>query len=218
MKKFAVIGLGKFGFHVAKALYEDHNEVVAIDADPSRVQAIDPYSSEALVMDSTDKEALQALGLERMDGVIVSTGTNIAVSILLCQYLVELGVKRIMIKAINDDHATILQRLGATEVIHPERDVALRIAHSLSMPNILDFIPLSKDFELIQVGPPAEFLGKTLKDLNLRHKYNVHVIAIKDSGTEAFRLVPSADYIIRAEDILIMLGKIEDIQKIRDLR
>lgn len=217
MKRFAVIGLGNFGFHAAKALFEDGNEVVAIDTDKARVQAIDPHSTEALVLDATDKEALKSLGLEHMNGVIVSTGTKISISILICLYLQEIGVKKILAKALDDDHAKILKRVGATQIIHPERDMALRISRGLSRPNVLDFIPLSDEFDLVQVGPPREFIGKSLKGLNLRAHYNVHIIAIKELVPERFTLVPSANFVIKDSDILIMLGKSEDIRKIKEI-
>ena len=213
-----VIGLGNFGFHAAKALFEDGNEVLAIDADKGRVQAIDPFSTEAIVLDATDKEAIKSLGLENMDAVIVSTGTKISISILICLYLQEIGVKKILAKALDDDHAKILKRVGATEIIHPERDMALRVSKGLSRPNILDFIPLAEEFDLIQVGPPSEFIGKSLMDLNLRAKYNVHVIAIKELVPENFVLVPPANFVIKDSDILIMLGKAADIRKIKALK
>lgn len=218
MKHFAVIGLGNFGFHAARALFEDGNEVVAIDTDKSKVQAIDAHSTEAVVIDATDREALTSLGLENMDGVIVSTGTKISTSILICLYLHEIGVKKILVKALDEDHGKILKRVGATEIIHPERDMALRLSRGLSRPNVLDFIPLAEEFDLIQVGPPREFIGKSLKDLNLRAKYNVHIIAIKELVPENFVLVPPASFVIKDSDILIMLGKSEDIRKIKALK
>jgi trk system potassium uptake protein len=218
MKRYAVIGLGNFGFHAAKSLYEDGNEVVAIDLDKARVHTIDPYSTEAIVLDATDNEALKSLGLENMDGVIVSTGTKISTSILICLHLQEMGVKKILAKALDEDHGKILKRVGATEIIHPERDMAIRISRSLSRPNILDFIPLAEDYDLVQVGPPKEFIGRTLNELNLRAKYNVHVIAIKELIPDNFLLVPPADFVIKDSDILIMLGKSEDIKKIKALK
>lgn len=218
MKRYAVIGLGNFGFYAAKSLYEDGNEVVAIDSDKARVHGIDPYSTEAIVLDATDNEALRSLGLESMDGVIVSTGTKISTSILICLHLQEMGVKKILAKALDEDHGKILKRVGATEIIHPERDMAIRISRSLSRPNILDFIPLAEDYDLVQVGPPKEFIGKTLNELNLRAKYNVHVIAIKELVPDNFLLVPPADFVIKDSDILIMLGKSEDIKKIKALK
>jgi trk system potassium uptake protein len=217
MKKFTVIGLGNFGFHAVKALFEDGNEVIAIDADRVKVQAIDQYSTEAIVLDATDKEVLKSLGLDEMEAVIVSTGTRISISILICLYLQELGVKRILAKALDPDHEKILLRVGATEIIHPERDMAIRISRSLSRPNMLDFIPLSNEFDLVQVQPPKEFIARSLKDLNLRAAYNVHIIAIKKMYPESFTLVPSADYVIQKDDTLMILGKSDDIKKIKVL-
>jgi trk system potassium uptake protein TrkA len=218
MKKFVVIGLGNFGFHVAKTLYADNNEVIAIDMDKARVQAIGSHASEAVVMDATDRDALAALGLDAMDAAVVSTGTKISISVLICLYLSEMKVKKILAKALDEDHAKILRKVGATEIIHPERDMAVRVARSLSTPNILDFIPLSEAFDLIQIGPPREFIGKSLKDLNLRAKYNVHVIAIKELVPENFVLAPHADFVIKDSDILIMLGKSENLKRIKSLK
>ena len=218
MKRFAVIGLGNFGFYAAKALFEDDNEVVAIDTDKARVQAIDPHCTESVVLDATDKEGLKALGLDAMDGVVVSTGANISNSILICLHLKEMGVKKILSKALDDDHAKILKLVGVSEVIHPERDMAIRVSRGLSQPNMLEFIPLADEFDLIQVGPPRAFIGKSLKDLNLRAKYNVHVIAIKELVPENFILVPPADFVIKDSDILVMLGKTKDIRRIKALK
>jgi trk system potassium uptake protein TrkA len=218
MKRFAVIGLGNFGFHMAKALYAEGNEVVAIDSDRARVQAIDPYTSEALVLDATDKEALTALGLEHMDAVVLSTGTNISSSILICLFLQELGVKKILVKALDEDHGKILRRVGATEIIHPERDMAIRVSRNLSHPNIMDFLPLADEYDMLQVDPPREFVGKNLKELNLRALYNVHIIAIKELVPENVVMVPPPSFVIKDSDILVMLGKSQDIKKIKALK
>ena len=218
MKRFAVIGLGNFGFYMARALFEDGNEVVAIDNNKARVQAIDPFTTEALLLDATDKEALTALGLEDMEAVVLSTGLNISNSILICLYLQEIGVKKILVKALDDDHAKILRRVGATDIIHPERDMAIRVSRNLSHPNILDFLPLADEYDMLQVDPPREFVGKSLKELNLRAKYNVHIIAIKELVPENMVLVPPAGFIIKDSDILVMLGKTQDIKKVKALK
>lgn len=217
MKHFAVIGLGNFGFHAAKALFEEGNEVLAIDSNKARVQAIDPFSTEAIVLDATEKDTLKALGLEHMDAVIVSTGTKISISILICLYLQEIGVKNILAKALDYDHGKILKRVGATRVIHPERDMAVRISKGLSRPNVLDFIPLAEEFDLIQIALPKKFVGKTLMKLDLRAKYNVHVIGIKEQNPENFILVPPADFVLKESDVLIILGKTADVRKIKAL-
>ena len=216
-KRFAVIGLGKFGFHVAKSLFEEGHEVVAIDRDRKLIREIDPYCTEAVVMDATDKENLLALGLNEMDSVVVSAGERISNSILICLHLNEIGVKKIVAKAIDDDHEKILKKVGATEVIRPEMAIALRIAKGLSTPNILDFIPLAEDYNLLQVEPPRAFIGKSLKDLDLRARYHINIIAIKEYIPENFILAPPADFVIKDSDLLIMLGKSEDIKRIKEL-
>ena len=217
MKRFAVIGLGNFGFHVAQALFEDGNEVIAIDVDKTRVQAIDAHATEAIVMNGIDREMMKALGMDQLDAVVVSTGANISTSVLICLHLQEFKVKRIIAKAIDDDHAKVLKKVGATEIIHPERDMPLRPARHLLRPNIIDFIPLADDFDLAQIAPPREFIGKSLKDLNLRARYEVHIIAIKELVPENFILVPPANFIIKDSDILIALGKSKDVKKIKAL-
>lgn len=218
MKRFTIIGLGNFGFHVAKTLFEEGNEVIAIDSDRNRVQRIEPFCTEAIVMDATDKARLKALGLDVMDSVVVSTGTKISVSILICLHLQEIGAKQIMVKAVDEDHAKILKKVGASEIIQPEKDMAVRVARALSTPNILDFISLAEDYNIFQIDPPGEFIGKSLRELDLRAKYNIHIIAIKETVPENFVIVPPADFIIKDSDLLIMLGKSQDIKRIKTLQ
>lgn len=218
MKRFTVIGLGNFGFHVAKTLFEEGHEVIAIDVDRNRVQAISKFCTEAIVMDATEAERLKAFGFEEMNAVVVSTGTNISNSILICLHLQEFGVKNILAKALDEDHKKILEKVGATEIINPEKAMAVRVAKGLSTPNVLDFIPLAKGFDLLQVDPPRAFIGKTLKELDLRAKYGVYIIAIKELVPENFILVPPADFLIKDSDLLIMVGKDEDIKRIKGLK
>jgi len=218
MKRFAVIGTGSFGYHVAKALYENKNEVIAIDRNKDRVQAIEPFCTSAMVQDVTDMEGLKGLGLEEMDAVIVSTGANIKPSILICFYLSRLGIKRIIAKAEDDDHGEILIQLGATEIIRPGVDMAHRLAMRLTSPNIVEFLPLGEDYTIAHVEPPPSFIGKSLKDLDLRKRYEVNIIAIKESDPERFVMVPNADFTVEENDILIILGKETDLTKIRELK
>lgn len=212
MKRFAIIGLGKFGYHIAETLFLDRHEVIAIDRDKAKVQAIDSHATKAVLMDATNRDALAQLGLETMDAVIVATGVNTHASILICLHLQELGVKNILAKAQDVDHGKILTRVGATEVIHPEREIAIRIAHSLSQPNVIDFIPLGKDFNLLQIITPASFIGQTLRDLDVRAKFSVHIIAVKNLSSDSTIIAPAADYRIRENDALIVLGRHRDIE------
>jgi len=218
MKRFAVIGAGSFGYYVARALYEKKNEVIAIDRNKDHVQAIEPFCTSAIVQDVTDMEALKGLGLEEMDAVIVSTGANIKPSILICFHLCRLGIKRIIAKAEDDDHGEILMQLGATEIIRPGMDMAYRLAMRLTTPNILEFLPLEEDYTIAQIEPPQSFIGKSLKDLDLRKRYEVNIIAVKESDPERFVIVPDADFTVEENDILIILGKESDMTKIKELK
>jgi len=217
-KRFAVIGAGSFGYYVAKALYENQNEVIAIDRIKERVQAIEPFCTSAIVQDVTDIEALKGLGLHEMDAVIVSTGANIKPSILICFHLGRLDIKRIIAKAEDDDHGEILKQLGATEIIRPGMDMAQRLAMRLTSPNILEFLPLEEEYTIAQVDPPPSFIGKSLMELELRKRYEVNVIAVKELVPERFNMVPGGDFTVKDSDILVILGKESDLAKIRELK
>ncbi|NPV83968.1 MAG: TrkA family potassium uptake protein, partial [Candidatus Aminicenantes bacterium] len=140
--RFAVIGLGSFGSYLARTLYEKGHEVLVIDKDKDKVEEAKDFSSQAVWMDSADKESLQALGVQDMDVAVVSLGPEMEPSILTVLYLHELGVNRILAKALSPDHGKILEAIGATEVIYPERDMAVRLAQRLSSRNVLEYVPL----------------------------------------------------------------------------
>ncbi len=212
--KFAVIGLGSFGSNVVKTLYEEGNEVLAIDREKEKVDAVKNFSSHAVCMDATSKENLMALGIQEMDVVVVSLGPEMESSILTVLHLHELEVKRIIAKALSEDHAKILEAVGATEVIFPEKDMAIKTAHRLSNPNLLEYIPLLSGFSIQEIAPPEKFIGKSLKELDLRNRYGVHVIAIKELIPEKTTLIPRADFVIKDSDILIIIGEEEKLAKL----
>ena len=216
-KKFAIIGLGNFGFYVAKALFEEGHDVIAVDINQEAIQKIQPYCSQAILGDATQKDMIKTLGLEEMDAVIVSMGGNANAATLITLYLKEVGVKNILVKATNEDHGRILSKVGATEIIYPEKDTAVKMAQKLSTPDVLDYIPMSEDFMIVQLAPISKFVGKSLAELKLRSKYNVNVIAIKQVVPEEFILVPSADFVIKDSDILVVIGRKEDIDKLKKL-
>jgi len=218
MKKFAVIGIGKFGFYLAKTLHEDGHDVVVIDRDREQVSKIKPFCSHGVVADATNKEVLSSLGLVEKDAVIISTGEDMAASILMTMYVKELGVKDIAVKAVNEDHASILEKVGATRIIFPEKDIAIKAAKSLSIPNLTDFIPISEEFVIVEIAPPPAFLGKSIRELDLRNKYRLQVVAIKEGEPPKFHLVPSPDHIIKSSDRLAVVGKHADISKVKEMK
>ena len=217
MGKFAVIGLGSFGFNVAKTLYEEGHEVLAIDMDKEKTEAVKDYVTRAVKMDAADKENLKALGIQDMDVVIVSLGPQMEASILTVLYLHELKAKRIIAKALTEDHAKILEAIGATEVIYPEKDMAIKVAHRLSSPNVLEYLPLTSGISIQEIAPPEKFIGKTLRELDLRNKYGIQVIAIRELVPENTVLIPKADFVIKDSDILIIIGEEKNLAKINSL-
>jgi trk system potassium uptake protein TrkA len=217
-KKYATIGLGNFGFNVTKTLFEEGHDVVAIDLDEDATQRIQPYCTQAVVADATQKETIRGLGLEEMDAVVVSMGGNESAATLITLYLKEFGVKRIVVKASNEDHGKILSKVGASDVIFPEKDMAIKVARSLSTPDVLDYIPMSGDYLIAEIAPLDAFVGKSLAELQLRSRYGITVIGIKELVPENFILVPPASFVIKHSDILIVIGKRIDIQKIKTLK
>ncbi|UCC38924.1 MAG: TrkA family potassium uptake protein [Candidatus Aminicenantes bacterium] len=215
--KFAVIGLGSFGSNVAKTLYEKGNEVLAVDNDKDKIEEVKTFVSHAVSMDAADKENLQALGIQDMDVVVVSLGPDMEASILTVLYLNEVGAKRVVAKALTEDHAKILQAVGATEVIYPEKDMAIKTATKLSSPNVLEYLPLISGFGIQEIAPPEKFVGKSLRDLDLRNKYGIQVIAIKEIIPERTTFVPRADFVIKDSDVLVVIGDEKKLEKIHGL-
>lgn len=216
--KFAVIGLGSFGSNVAKTLYERDNEVLAVDKNKETVEEVKNFVSHAVTMDAAVKENLHAMEIQDMDVVVVSLGPEMEASILTVLYLHEIGVKRIVAKALTEDHAKILDAVGATEVIYPEKDMAIKTALRLSNPNILEYLPLVSGLEIQEIAPPEKFIGKSLRDLDLRNKYGIQVIAVRGLIPEKLTFIPKADFIIKDSDILIIMGEKEGMAKLDSLR
>ncbi len=216
--KFAVIGLGNFGFHVAKTLFEEGNDVMALDKDEDMIQKIRPHCSQAIIGDATQKELLVSLGLEEMDANIVSMGGNANAATLITLYLREMKVKRIVVKTTNEDHGKILRNVGATDIIFPEKDMAIKVARNLAAPDILDYLPMSGDYIIAEIAPITELVGKSLAQLGLRARYNVNVIGIRELIPENFILVPNADFVIKDSDVLLVIGTRKDINKIKQMK
>lgn len=217
MAQVAVIGLGRFGFHVAKELHAAGHEVLAIDVNPEHVQEIKDHSTRALVLDARDKEKLKALAIKDFDHVVVSLGERIDASALITLHLRELGVRHLITKAGSSDHAALLARIGAHEVVQPERESAERLARRLDNLNILEVLPLGERYCIQELAPPSSFLGKTLRDLELRPKYGIQVLAIQDSLTGNLTINPDPGLRVKDSDVLVMLGENVAIDKLRKL-
>ncbi len=214
MKRIVVIGLGIFGFNVAKNLYESGFEVIVIDKNKEVIQKIRDYSTKAILADGTDKEVMESIGIQEDDVVIISFGEDLAASSLITLHLKEIRVKNIIVKAPNEDHKHVLEKVGATEVVIPEKEMADKVAKGLVAPNVLDYIPLSREYTICEIAPPESFYGKTIADLHLRSRFSIDVIAIKEILSDQIKMVPKADFVIKDSDILVLIGKEKDIAKI----
>ena len=204
MKSYMIIGLGRFGSSVARQLCRLGAEVLAIDVRSDLVQQIAPDVTHAVVGDAQDKEVLRALGAGHFDCALIAIGDDLAASVLTTMNLKELNVPYIVCKAHDETHRRVLEKLGADRVVIPEREYANRLARSLSNHNVLDYIELSSDYGILEVPAPGKWVGKSLKDLNIRAKLGVNIIAVKNSSTT--NVSPSADYRIAAGDIMVVLG------------
>ncbi|HFE53276.1 MAG TPA: TrkA family potassium uptake protein [Bacteroidetes bacterium] len=218
MRHFAVIGMSSFGYYLCKFMAERGFYVLAIDNDEVKINRVKDFVQKAVIADATDKETLERLGLGDFDGVVVSLGDRIDASILVTLYLRQLGVDEIIAKAITEDHGKILDLIGATTVLFPEKDMAYRLAHSLDNVNVLDYIPLTSDVSIIEMAPPSSFLGKTLAELDLRRKYHVQVLMIKELVPENVVVIPTGDHVIKDSDVLVVMGKDEDLKRLESLK
>ena len=215
MKQFVVIGLGNFGFNVAKDLAKKNNQVLAIDTDQDRIDEIKDYVSDAIIADAKNTKVLDEFITKAVDAVIISIGENMEASILATHYLKERKIKLIIVKAINENHAKILELMGADEVILPEKDIALSLSGRLSSANLLEHIPLTSEFSIVEIAAPEEFIGKTLKQIKLRTRFNLLVIAVKDVLQDKFFLMPEADFKLIPDCLLVIMGRQEDIENFR---
>ncbi len=203
-RQFAVIGLGRFGASVAKTLHGLGVQVLAIDVNEEPVRAIVEHSTRCVVADATDEHALRSLGIRNFDVVVVGIGGDIQASILTTLILKEFGVNFVVVKAQSELHGKVLYKIGADKVVFPERDMGMRVAHNLVSSNILEYIQLSPDVSIIEIVASDKFVGKELRQLDLRNRFGVNVIAIKRG--DAINIAPRADDRIQEGEVLVMIG------------
>ncbi len=215
MKSYVVVGMGRFGTEAAKQLFSLGCEVLAIDNGTDVIQQISNDVTHAVVADARDKEVLRSLGVADFDCAIVAIGDSLTDSVLATMNLLELGVPHLVCKAYDETHSQILKKLGAHQVLIPEKEQAARLARSLSNPNVLEYIELSDDHGIIEVPAPKTWRGKTLKDLNVRAKLGVNIIAVRQG--EQINVSPAADYCVGPEDVLVVLGDAIALEKVQKL-
>ncbi len=213
VREFAVIGLGRFGTSVAETLQELGHHVLGVDVDEAKVQALANKLTHVVQADATDENTLRSLGIRNFDTVVVSIGQDMEASILITLMLKEMGVKNVVAKAASEAHGKVLERVGADRVVFPEKDMGAKIGRFLAESNILDYIELTPDVSLVEFSPGEKMYGKTLRELDLRARWRVTVLAIRRG--KKVMISPHPDEPLRHGDIIVAIGENEHIEKLQ---
>ncbi len=212
MKSFIVIGMGRFGSSVARELCDLGNQVLAVDLNRDKVQDVADSVTRAVIGDARDPAVLHSLGIKEYDCAVVAIGSDVGNSALVTMRLIEAGVPQVVCKARSHVHKRLLEKLGANRVIFPEYEMGIKLAQGLDYANIIDYIELSPDYGIVEIDLPGGWAGKSIRDLNVRAKYQVNVIAIR-RGQEV-DISPSADSVFRKEDRILVLGEMKNISAV----
>jgi trk system potassium uptake protein TrkA len=211
-KEFVVFGLGRFGRSVATTLAEGGCEVMVVDDNEEIIHEIADYVTYAVRADVTDADALSNLGISNFDGAVVAIGENLEASVMVTILIKEMGVPYVLAKAQNELHAKILKKVGADMVVYPEKETGIRIANNLMMGNFFDAVELSSNFSMMEIDALPEWVGHSLRGLNLRAKKDINVIGLKRDDN--LNINPDADMPIERDDVLVIIGKNEALNKL----
>lgn len=217
MQSFIVIGAGRFGDALARNLYKEGHEVLVIDKDEDTIQKIADHVTHAVIGDASDPDVLDSLGARNFDCAVVGVASDIQNSILITLLLKERGIGYVIAKARSEVHTRVLQKIGADKVVFPEQEMGERLAQIITMKNVLDYLELSDDYSIMEIKSPKSWHGKTLVDLNIRAKYGITVIAVRDEISGELTISLDAHFKIKHQDTLIVLGANEDIEEINEL-
>lgn len=210
---FGVIGLGRFGTALAISLAEAGKEVIVVDRSESKVKEVRQYTEYAFVSDDLDMETLREIGIQNCDVVIVCIGEKIDISILTTMRVVELGVPKVIAKAISVEQGAVLKKIGA-EVVYPERDMALRLGKRLVSRKFLDYVSLDNSVEIRQIRVSDKIKGYSIEELGIRPKYNLNIIAIESGEITNIEVLPG--YRLQADDIMVVIGKVSNIDRFEE--
>jgi len=212
MKSILIIGMGRFGRHLCKNLSQLGNQVMIVDEKEENLEEMLPYVVSAKIGDCTNENVLKSLGISNFDLCFVCIGTNFQSSLEITSLVKELGGRHVVSKANRDIHAKFLLRNGADEVIYPDRDIAEKLAVRYSANHVFDYIELTEEYSIYEIPPLREWTGKTIKELDIRNRYGIHILGTKVNGKA--KLMPGASYVICQEEHLMVIGKKEDVDRI----
>ena len=206
--EYGIIGLGRFGFALAKTLIEAGKEVLVIDSDESKIKQIRQYTNNAFVVEILDRETLEETGIQNCETAVVCIGEKMDASILTALNLINMGIPRVIAKAVSFDHGSVLTKIGA-EVVYPENDMAIRVANRLLYSKALDFIELNDDINICEMEVPKKLDGIQIRESNIRKKYKLNSIAIEGKGGTILEISP--DYILKTGELIVVIGKKNNI-------
>ena len=212
MKTVLIIGLGRFGRRLATRMAELGNEVMIVDQNAEIVEKLLPYVTDGKIGDCTDEEVLRSLGVNNFDICFVCTGNSFQSSLEITDQLKTLGAKRVISKADRDIQAKFLLKNGADEVVYPNRDIADKVAVRCSMNNVFDYVELSQGYSIYEIPPLTKWIGKSIKDLDIRQRYKISVISTKEEGS--LNMLPGPDHIISGSEHLVVIGLQKDMDHI----
>ena len=218
MASFLVIGLGRFGRVVATELYKMKHDVLALDEREEYVSGIAECVTNVVIGDARDEAVLRSLGVENFDCAVVAIGSAVEDNVLITIMLKEMGVKKVVCRAQNEWHAKILSQIGADRVIRPEYDMGKRVAQSLAQKNIIDHLEISPEHSIIEINTPSHWADKCIKNINVRRRYGISVVAITRAETGEVKFLPNADTVLKSGDVLTVIGFTKDLDKISALK
>jgi trk system potassium uptake protein TrkA len=216
-KHFVVIGLGSFGAALARRLSKNGCRVTGLDASTERVDGLKNELYEAIIGDATERETIEHLPLEGAAAVFVSMGEDITQSLLATLHVRELGARRIIVKGVTQEHGKLLKSLGVERVIFPEIEIAEELADRMTWTNVVDFLPIDPDYSFLEIAVPDSFAGKTLLELNIRQKYGIWIVGVKDSMSGELTMFPAGDFKIKADQLLLVVGRHRDLGALRSM-
>ncbi len=211
-KSVLIIGMGRFGRHLAMRMLELGNDVMIADKDAALIDMMSPYCPDANICDCTNKNVLKSLGVEEFDICFVTIGEDFQSSLVITSHLKALGAKCVVAKSGQDIQADLLRKIGADEVIYPEKEIAEKVATRYNSNNIFDYIPLTSEVSIYELPVLKEWVGKTILEVNVRQQYNISIIAIK-SGT-TLNAMPGANYVFNRDDHIVIIGQASDVFKL----
>ena len=212
MKSVLIIGMGKFGHHLCQELLKSGNEIMVMDKEEERCRDMIYEVSKVQIADCTDPQVIKSIGVEKFDEVFVCIGSNFQSSLEITSLVKEMGAKHVVSKTNRDVHAKFLLRNGADEVIYPDRDMAERVAKRYSANHVLDYVALNDDYSIYEIDAPQEWVGKSIRENDVRRNYNINIVTVKEAGAK--RALPLPDHVLKPDDVLMILGRNEDVERL----